>query len=70
MREHLTPGLRTAEGVNLAHARARSGVDPLGGRQRALDRLQQRGDVVLEAGMLRVPQARWLHLDSIVTALF
>jgi putative oxygen-independent coproporphyrinogen III oxidase len=70
VREHLMLGLRTAEGVDLASARDRAGVDPLHGRQRAFDRLHGRGDVVIENGVLRVPHERWLHLDSIVTALF
>jgi oxygen-independent coproporphyrinogen-3 oxidase len=70
VREQLMLGLRTAEGVDLARARACAGLDPLAGRQRALERLAARGDVILEGDLLRVPHARWLHLDSIVAALF
>ena len=70
VREHLMLGLRTADGVDLARARERAGIDPLAGRERALQRLQQRGDLALEGDVLRVPHARWLHLDSIVSALF
>ena len=70
VREQLMLGLRTAEGVDLARARRHAGEDPLAGRERALERLQARGDVVLEGDRLRVPESRWLHLDSIVAALF
>jgi oxygen-independent coproporphyrinogen-3 oxidase len=70
IREHLMLGLRTAEGVDLARTRAHAGADPLEGRSRALERLRARGDVVLEGERLRVPESRWLHLDSIVASLF
>jgi coproporphyrinogen III oxidase-like Fe-S oxidoreductase len=70
IREHLMLGLRTAEGVDLGRTRAAAGEEPLAGRQRALERLRARGDVVLEGERLHVPEARWLQLDSIVAALF
>jgi oxygen-independent coproporphyrinogen-3 oxidase len=70
VREQLMLGLRTRDGVDLARARERAGVDPLAGRQAALERACARGDAVLAASVLRVPQARWLHLDSIIARLF
>jgi oxygen-independent coproporphyrinogen-3 oxidase len=70
VRERLMLGLRTAEGVDLTAARDAAGEDPLAGRTRAVERLSARGDVVLEGDRLRVPESRWLHLDSIVAALF
>jgi oxygen-independent coproporphyrinogen-3 oxidase len=70
VREQLMLGLRTCDGVDLEKARERAGVDPLMGRHAALERAYARGDAVLEAGVLRVPHARWLHLDSIIARLF
>jgi oxygen-independent coproporphyrinogen-3 oxidase len=70
VREQLMLGLRTQAGVDLSQARASAALDPLAGRQAALDRAVRRGDAVLEGTALRVPEARWLHLDSIIAALF
>ncbi|HET8935056.1 MAG TPA: radical SAM family heme chaperone HemW [Polyangiales bacterium] len=70
VREALLLGLRTEEGVNLVRTAERSGIDPLKGRERALKRALERGNVVIENNHLRVPKTRWLHLDSIVTDLF
>src|SRR5262249_34351961 len=70
VREQLMLGLRTLDGMNLARARELSGVDPASERRGALEKACARGDVVLEAETLRVPQSRWLQLDSIVAALF
>lgn len=70
VREALLLGLRTEEGVNLARTAQRAGIDPLRGRERALERARSRGNIVLADGHLRVPKARWLHLDAIVTDLF
>jgi oxygen-independent coproporphyrinogen-3 oxidase len=70
IREALLLGLRTEEGVNLKRTAERATIDPLEGRERALERARARGNVVIEDGHLRVPKARWLHLDSIVTDLF
>ncbi|HBQ17522.1 MAG TPA: coproporphyrinogen III oxidase, partial [Myxococcales bacterium] len=68
--EALMLGLRTAEGMALDAIRERTGVDPSSGRERALSRRRERGDVALEGGFLRVPPDRWLHLDAIVADLF
>jgi oxygen-independent coproporphyrinogen-3 oxidase len=70
VREQLMLGLRTQGGVDLSHARASAALDPLAGRQTALERALRRGDAVLDGSALRVPQTRWLHLDSIVASLF
>jgi oxygen-independent coproporphyrinogen-3 oxidase len=70
VRERLMLGLRTSDGVDLAHARRAAGRDPLVGRERALSRGLARGELVREGDVLRVPRERWLHLDSIVAALF
>jgi oxygen-independent coproporphyrinogen-3 oxidase len=70
VREALMLGLRTREGVDLQDTRRRAGVDPLAGRQDALGRRQQQGDVVLEGDRLRVPREHWFRLDGIVADLF
>jgi oxygen-independent coproporphyrinogen-3 oxidase len=70
VREQLMLGLRTAEGMDLARAEATSGRDPKLGRERGLKRALLQGNAVLEGNTLRVPHARWLHLDSIVADLF
>jgi oxygen-independent coproporphyrinogen-3 oxidase len=70
IREALMLGLRTAEGVCLATLATRVGVDPLSGRERAVRRRMDQGDLVLEGARLRVPHSRWLFLDGIVADLF
>jgi putative oxygen-independent coproporphyrinogen III oxidase len=70
VREGLMLGLRTSEGVSLTELAARSGIDPKRGRERALARGIERGQLVLDGETLRVPHRHWLHLDSIVTDLF
>lgn len=70
VREALMLGLRTQTGVDLAFTAERAGVDPLKGRERALERQRSRGNLEQHGQYLRVPQARWLHLDAITTDLF
>ncbi|MBX3270894.1 MAG: radical SAM family heme chaperone HemW [Sandaracinaceae bacterium] len=70
VREALMLGLRTREGVALDAVRARTGLDPRAGRERAIARRIERGDLRVEGDAMRVPEARWLHLDAIVTDLF
>lgn len=70
VREQLMLGLRTAEGMDLEHAARTSGRDPKLGREKPLQRALDTGNVIVEGTALRVPHARWLHLDSIVAALF
>lgn len=68
--EALMLGLRTARGVNLARVAESTGVDLLASRTREIERARERGDVTADGGVLRVPLAKWLHLDSIVARLF
>ena len=70
VREALLLGLRTEAGVDLAFTAERAGVDPLHGRERALERQLARGNLERHDQHLRVPKARWLHMDSITTDLF
>lgn len=70
IREALMLGLRTQEGVDLEQLAARVGVDPLLGRERALQKHTERGQLVRDGARLRVPESRWLMLDGIVADLF
>lgn len=70
IREALMLGLRTARGVDLSALQERTGVDPRQGRERPLARRLDRGDLTLEADILRIPRDRWLMLDSIVADIF
>ena len=63
-------GLRTRRGMDLTHARAMSGSDPLEGRERAVQRALDAGDLAQQGDALRVPAARWLRLDGIIAGLF
>lgn len=70
IQEALMLGLRTTEGVDLDGLAARVGRDPRAGRERALERGFERGDLSLDGAVLTVPRERWLRLDGIVAALF
>lgn len=70
VREALMLGLRTNEGVDLDEVGERAGVDPRRGREAALRRRAEAGDLLDEGRRLRVPRARWLWLDTIVADLF
>ena len=70
VREALMLGLRTKAGVDLARVQRRAGIAPLDGRERAVERRIRQGDLVCDGQILRVPEDRWLHLDSVVTDLF
>jgi oxygen-independent coproporphyrinogen-3 oxidase len=70
MRERLMLGLRTQWGVDLDAARNELGVEPHLGRERAVQRAIEQGNLVETDHRWRVPHARWLHLDSIVADLF
>ncbi len=70
VREALMLGLRTREGVAFAAVRERTGLDPRAGRERAIERRVARGDLETDERGMRVPPARWLHLDGIVADLF
>jgi oxygen-independent coproporphyrinogen-3 oxidase len=69
-REAWMLGLRTREGVDLAALRARCGLDPMRGRESAIARRSERGELVREGDTLRVPREHWLALDAIVTDVF
>jgi oxygen-independent coproporphyrinogen-3 oxidase len=70
VREALMLGLRTREGLSLSRLRARTGVDPLASRKRAVERRLARGELTLEGDIMRVPSQRWLMLDGIIADLF
>lgn len=70
IREALMLGLRTQEGVDVRALSERVGRDPCAGRERAIARLRERGQLTVEDGRMRVPHAHWLVLDSIVASLF
>jgi oxygen-independent coproporphyrinogen-3 oxidase len=70
VREGLMLGLRTSHGVELETLKKRAGVDPLVDRRDAVQRAISRGDLVLDAGELRVPLDRWLLLDRIIREIF
>jgi len=70
VREALMLGLRTAEGVDVEAVEARTGLAVAEGREAAIERRTQTGDLVIEGSHWRVPGDRWLHLDAIVTDLF
>jgi hypothetical protein len=63
-------GLRTRDGIDVEQAEARAGRSLSETRERALERRLASGDVAREGAFLRIPKARWLQLDSIVTDLF
>jgi len=70
IQEALMLGLRTTEGVDLERLAERAGKDPRAGRERALERGLERGDLHLDGAVLTIPRERWLHLDGIVAKLF
>jgi len=70
VQEQLMLGLRTRRGMDLAHARALTGADPLAGREQAVERALARGDLARRGETLYVPSERWLRLDGIIAGLF
>ena len=70
VREALMLGLRSREGVSRALVQARTGLDLLEGRGPAVARRSERGELLVDADTLRIPHAKWLALDGIVTDLF
>jgi putative oxygen-independent coproporphyrinogen III oxidase len=70
VQEQLMLGLRTRRGMDLTHARTMSGSDPLEGRERAVQRALDTGDLAQQGDALLVPAARWLRLDGIIAGLF
>ncbi|MBX3209747.1 MAG: radical SAM family heme chaperone HemW [Labilithrix sp.] len=71
LRERIMLGLRVAEGVDLGRAGRDLDVDPwTPERLRTVDALAERGRVVREGDVLRVPRAAWLFTDDTASRLF
>jgi putative oxygen-independent coproporphyrinogen III oxidase len=70
VREGLMLGLRSHEGVYLPVLARRTGVDPLSDRRMRIEQAVARGDLVRDGDWLKVPPARWLHLDGIIAGIF
>lgn len=70
VREALLLGMRTVEGTDLARVREQTGIDPRKGRESALEREVRKGNVTDDGGVWRIPRARWLLADDIVSRLF
>jgi oxygen-independent coproporphyrinogen-3 oxidase len=71
LRERIMLGLRVAEGVDLEEARNDLGIDPwTTERTRTIDRLIERGRLVREGSVLRVPRNAWLFTDDTASRLF
>jgi len=70
LRERIMLGLRLSEGIDLQAAGDELGIDPLPrARQTALDRLLGSGRVELDRRRLRIPKAKWLFADGIISEL-
>jgi oxygen-independent coproporphyrinogen-3 oxidase len=71
LRERLMLGLRIAEGIDLERAGRELGI---GGftpeRERSLAWLEERGRIVRDGTVLRVPRAAWLWTDDTAARLF
>lgn len=68
--ERLMLGLRIAEGVDLVNLEEELGVTVLTPtRQRRIERLQQRQQVIFDGRRLAIPRTAWLHADGIITEL-
>ncbi|MBX3229968.1 MAG: radical SAM family heme chaperone HemW [Labilithrix sp.] len=71
LRERIMLGLRVAEGVDLGRAGADLGTDPwTPARLRALAKLEERGRVVRDGDVLRIPRPAWLFADDTAARLF
>jgi oxygen-independent coproporphyrinogen-3 oxidase len=70
IREAFMLGLRTREGVDVRALAARTGIDPLVGREEVVARRIASGELEWEGDRLRVPPRHWLLLDGIVSDLF
>jgi oxygen-independent coproporphyrinogen-3 oxidase len=70
LRERIMLGLRVAEGLDLQAAADELGIAALPPeRQRALDRLHERGRVEISERRLRIPKSQWLFADGIISEL-
>ena len=71
LRERIMLGLRVVEGVDLGRAARELDVDPwTPERLRTIDALVERGRVVRDGDVLRVPRAAWLFTDDTASRLF
>jgi oxygen-independent coproporphyrinogen-3 oxidase len=73
LRERIMLGLRTAEGVDIDAAARSLGLRDAGwtpSRERAAAWLAERGRVVRERGVARIPRAAWLWADDTAARLF
>lgn len=71
LRERIMLGLRVADGVDLGRAARELDVDPwTPERLRTIDALTERGRLVREGDVLRVPRAAWLFTDDTASRLF
>ncbi len=70
VREGLMLGMRTDEGCDLRAWARRTGTDPRASRAARIARQVERGNVIDEGDVLRIPQARWLVADDIVASVF
>lgn len=71
VRERIMLGLRVADGVDLGRAADDLGVNPwTPERLRTIDALAERGRVVREGDVLRIPRAAWLFTDDTASRLF
>lgn len=71
LRERIMLGLRIAEGLDLGQAGRDLGVDPwTAERTRAIERLVERGRLVRDGDVLRIPRDAWLFTDDTASRLF
>ncbi|QQR91152.1 MAG: radical SAM family heme chaperone HemW [Myxococcales bacterium] len=70
IREGIMLGLRTQEGLALEPLESSTGQSVLLGREAAAEKQLGRGNLCISASHWRIPDTRWLHLDSIITDLF
>ncbi len=71
LRERIMLGLRLASGIDLGAAGPELGTDPFTPeRTLALDALAQRGRIVREGDVVRVPREAWLFTDDTAARLF
>jgi putative oxygen-independent coproporphyrinogen III oxidase len=71
LRERLMLGLRIAEGIDLDRASKDLGIEGFTpARQRSVAWLEERGRIVREGPVLRVPRSAWLWADDTAARLF
>jgi oxygen-independent coproporphyrinogen-3 oxidase len=71
LRERIMLGLRLASGFDLEKAASDLGVDPWPpSRQRAAERMIQRGRLVRDGGLLRSPLSSWVFVDGTAAEFF